>query len=104
MHSNDIIQKYTSNLFKNMTLEFFGVKTAKIKDMISGELPIVEVGIMRTDCIFLLEDNTYQHLEFETSYSKDNLARFAKYDLYTYERDKREINTIVIYFGRRKDC
>ena len=80
-----------------MTLEFFGVKTAKIKDMISGDLPVVETGILRTDCVFLLEDNTYQHLEFESSYKKDNLVRFAKYDLYLYERDNRKINTIVIY-------
>ena len=101
-HSKDIINKYTSALFKDMTLEFFGVKAAKIKELISGELPVVEVSVLRTDCIFLLEDDTYQHLEFETAYNKDNLVRFAKYDLYLYERDKREINTTVIYSAEVK--
>jgi len=102
--SKDILNKYTSALFKDMTLEFFGVKTAKIKEMISGELPAVEVSVLRTDCIFLLEDDTYQHLEFETSYNKENLVRFAKYDLYLYERDKRKISTTIIYSAEVKNA
>ena len=42
-HAKDIIQKYTSGLFKNATLEFYGIKTAKIKELINGELPVVEI-------------------------------------------------------------
>ena len=94
---NDILQKYTSGLFRDATLAFYGVKTAKIKELINTELDIVEVRKLSTDYVFLLEDNTYQHLEFQTAYNKNDLLRFAKYDLYLYERDKREINTVVIY-------
>ena len=65
--------------------------------MINTELQIVEIATTSTDFVFLLEDGTYQHLEFETSYKKDNLLRFAKYDLRLYERDRRDINTVVVY-------
>jgi len=91
-------------LFQDETLDFYGIKTAKIKGLINVELPIVEVAESSMDYIFLLEDNTYLHYEFETSYKKDNLIRFAKYDLRVYERDNREINTVVIYSADVKNA
>lgn len=57
--SKDIIQKYVSATFKNINLEFYGVKTAKIKELINVELPIVEIKDNSIDFVFLLEDNTY---------------------------------------------
>ena len=65
-HKRDIIQKYTSGLFKDATLEFYGIKTAKIKELVNVELPVVEVSEESTDFIFLLADNTYLHFEFQT--------------------------------------
>ena len=93
----DIIQKHTSALFRNVNLEYYGVKTAKIKEMINVELPVVEVAEKSTDFIFLLEDDTYLHFEFQSAYNKDDLIRFALYDLRLYQRDKRKIQTVVIY-------
>ena len=95
--AKDIIQKYTSGLFRNATLEFYGIKTAKIKELINVELPVVEVGENSTDFIFLLEDDTYLHFEFQSAYNKSDLLRFAMYDLRLYERDKRDIKTVIIY-------
>ena len=86
-----------SGLFRNATLEFYGVKTAKIKELINVELPVVEVAETSTDFIFLLEDDTYLHFEFQSSYSKKDLTRFAMYDLRLYERDNRKIQTVIIY-------
>jgi hypothetical protein len=96
-HKKDIIQKYTSGLFKDATLEFYGVKMAKIKQMINVELPVVEVAEESTDFIFSLEDNTYLHFEFQTGYKKADLLRFAMYDLRLHERYKRKIQTVIIY-------
>lgn len=102
--AKDIIQKYTSALFRNATLEFYGIKTARIKEPINVELPVIEVADTSTDFIFLLEDDTYQHFEFQTAYNKDDLIRFAKYDLWMYERDKREIMTVIIYSSDVKNA
>ncbi|MDR1688542.1 MAG: hypothetical protein LBS21_08025 [Clostridiales bacterium] len=95
--AKDLIQKYTSNLFKDATLEFYGIKTAKIKELINVELPEVMVKASGMDIVFLLEDNTYLHFEFQTTYNKKDLTRFAAYDLRLFERDGREIITAVIY-------
>ena len=93
----DILQKYTSGLFRNAILEYYGIKSAKIKELINVELPVVEVADTSTDFIFLLEDDTYMHFEFQTGYSRDDLIRFAEYDLRLYKRDRRKIQTVVIY-------
>ena len=95
--AKDIIQKRTSALFKDATLEYYGVKTAKITELINVELPIVEVNDSSTDFVFLLEDDTYLHMEFQSTYSKKDLIRFAIYDMRLYERDGRDINTLIIY-------
>jgi hypothetical protein len=96
-HAKDLIQKYASGLFKNATLEFYGIKTAKIKELISVELPVVEVGGSTSDYVFLLEDDSYLHFEFETGYNKNAIVRFAGYDLRLFERDGRLVNTVIIY-------
>ena len=46
---NDIIQKYASGLFKDATLEFYGIKSAKIKEFINIELPVVAVSESAAD-------------------------------------------------------
>jgi hypothetical protein len=96
-NSKDIMQKYTSVLFRDATLEFYGIKTAKIKEMINVELPVIEVGESSMDFVFLLEDDSYLHYEFQTSYKKDDLIRFANYDWRLYANDKRKITTVIIY-------
>ena len=101
-HAKDIIHKHTSGLFRNAALEFFGVKTAKIKELINVELPVVEVTETSTDYVFLLEDDSYVHVEFQTAYSKEDLTRFAMYDLRLYERDKRQVQTVIIYSSEVK--
>jgi len=97
-HVNDIIQKYASGLFRNATLEFYGIKTAPIKEIINPELPAVEVAGGAADVIFLLADNSYLHFAFVTGRKhKSSLQKCASYDLRLYERDGRLIQTVLIY-------
>ena len=96
-HVNDIIQKYASGLFRNATLEFYGIKTAPIKELINPELPIVTVGGSSADVVFLLMDNDYLHFAFETGYSRAGLFKNAGYDLRLSERDGRQVHTVIIY-------
>jgi predicted transposase YdaD len=103
-HEKDIIQKHTSSLFKDATLEFYGLKTAKIKELLNVELPVIEVGGSSSDFIFLLEDNSLLHFEFESSYNRHSYIRFAHYDLRLYERYEREVNTVIIYTADVKDA
>lgn len=93
----DIIQKYVSALFKDTTLEFYGVKTAKIKGLASESLPVVEVRDSSSDQIFELEDDTYLHLAFQTGKKEDDLIRHLEYDVRLYARDSKKISTVIIY-------
>ena len=95
--AKDILQKYASGLFRNATLEFYGVKTARIKELMNVELPVVEVSGSSTDFIFLLEDDSYLHYEFQSAFNADDLIRFSEYDIRLYKRDRRKIQTVVIY-------
>ena len=88
----DIIQKYTSALFRDASLDFYGIKAARIKELINVELPVVEVKEKSTDALFLLENGRYLHLEFQSSYSKKDLGRFAVYDLLLYERVCKQVS------------
>ena len=96
-HAKDIIQKYASSLFRDSTLAFYGIKTARIKELINADLPIIEVADSYADFVFLLEDDSYLHYEFQSQYNKGDLIRFAGYDLRLYERDERFVHTVIIY-------
>ena len=97
-HVNDIIQKYASGLFRNATLEVYGIKTAPIKELINPELPTVEVSGGAADMVFLLEDDTYLHLAFVTGHnSKEAMLNCVGYDARLYKRDKRLTHTVMIY-------
>ncbi len=84
-HAKDLIQKYAAGLFKNSSLAFYGVKAARIKEIISVDLPAVAVTGSAADFVFLLEDNTYLHFEFQTTYNASDLLRFAGYDIRLYD-------------------
>jgi len=97
---NDVIMKATAAMFKDQTLEMFGLKTAKIVDVMPTVLPVVEAREKRIDFVFLLEDDTLLHLEFQTTVPEDLLRRVAYYGARIVERHNRDVFTAVIYSGR----
>jgi len=54
----------------------------------------------RVDFVFLLEDDTMLHLEFQTTVPEDFLRRVAYYGARLIERHNMDVNTVVIYSGR----
>ncbi|MBZ4662706.1 MAG: hypothetical protein JG776_388 [Caloramator sp.] len=96
-NNNDIILKYMAEAFKDTTLEFLGIKLPKIKSVIPTDLPIIDVKEEVMDFVFLLEDDSLLHLEFQTTYKKDDLIRFNLYDLRLYKKERKPVRTIVIY-------
>ncbi len=105
--NNDIIMKCMSEAFKDAALDFYGLHTARIKAVIPSELPVIEVSEEVMDFIFLLEDESLLHLEFQTTNKNENLSRFLLYDARLYKKDKKQINTAVIYSGdieKAQDC
>jgi len=101
---NDIIQKHANAVFRNATLEFYGIKTAPIKELINPELPKLEVSGGAADVVFLLEDGTYLHFAFETGHNSTGaMIKCLSYDSRLFERDGRLIRTVVIYTSEVKN-
>ena len=97
-HINDVIQKYASGLFRNATLEFYGINVAPIKELINPELPKLEVSGGAADVVFLLADDSYLHFAFETGHNSTGaMIKSAGYDLRLFERDGRLIRPVLIY-------
>ena len=97
-HANDVIQKYANSLFRNASLDFYGIKTAPIKELINPELPTLEVSGGAADIVFLLTDDSYLHFAFETGHNSTGaMIKSAGYDLRLYERDRRLIHSVIIY-------
>jgi len=100
---DDIILKATAEAFRGQTLEAIGLHLPPIVDMLPTVLPTAEVKEERVDFLFRLADETLLHLEFQTSMvTRNDLHRFAGYDLKLLDRYWRTIRTVVIYSGRVK--
>ena len=97
-HVNDIIQKYASALFRNATLDFYGIKVAPIKELVNPELPVIVVESVGADVVFLLVDDSYLHFAFQTGHSsRGAMIKGASYDVRLFERGGRKVHTAIIY-------
>jgi hypothetical protein len=99
-NSQDIIFKKMSELFKDETLKYYELNLPKIISVKPTELPVINVSDRNMDFVFELEDNSLLHLEFQTTWKKADLLRFAQYDIALYQKERRKINTVVIYSGK----
>ncbi len=96
-HQNyDLVFKEAFSLFEIRFLDFLGIDLPHITGFMETEIPEVETHDDMMDLTFRLEDNTILHLEEETHLSRDDLVRFAHYDLRLYNRCKTMIHTIVL--------
>ncbi|MET3508193.1 hypothetical protein [Halalkalibacter oceani] len=93
----DIIFRSMTEQFREKALDFYGINTAPIVRVVPTDLPIITVNDRRMDFMFLLKDDTYLHLEFQTVFSEKELDRFLQYDVSAYEKYKKPIQTVVIY-------
>lgn len=88
-----------SEAFKDTALNFYGLNTHKIKAVIPTDLPVLDVSEEAMDFVFLLEDDSFLHLEFQTTARADNLSRFLLYDARLYKKSLKNITSAVIYSG-----
>jgi len=96
-NANDVLQKYTCALLRDVMPEFYGFKTGRVKELINPELPEVHISGGGTDMVFLMEDGTYLHLGFETGKDKNDIVRHLSYDARLIQRDGRVVNTVIVY-------
>ena len=103
-HVNDILQKHTCALLRDVVPEFYGFKTGKVKELINPELPDVSVVGGGTDMVFLTDEDAYLHLGFETGKDQGDIIKHLNYDARLVQRDGRNVDTIIIYTADVKEA
>lgn len=103
IHRNgaDIIQRLmATNMIGERPLIALTIDTAKVKEVLSTDLPAIQTKDDKADTLYLLEDGTYLHVEYQTTAKKDDVLRFAGYvmKLYNNLKDKEPlIKSVVVY-------
>lgn len=92
----DSFFKYVAINMGQELLKIIGVD-GKIKEVGFTEDIKIKVDRSSMDFLYLLDNDTYIHLEFQSTVKKNDLIRFAEYDLGVIKRSKRSVNTYVLY-------
>ena len=96
-HTNyDLGFKEAMTLFKNKTLDFFGIDgIGTITESLATESVAVEVKSLFRDLVFATSGGKGLHLEEEIILSEDDLWRFLDYNVSLYRIHKRVFDTVI---------
>jgi hypothetical protein len=99
----DMIMKRAMDVFAEEGLKFFGIEK-KVKEVSPTEIVVLEAKNMFMDYTFLMEDDTYVHLEFQTTDKGiSDLRRFKAYESLFELQMNKDIVTYVVYSGNIKN-
>ena len=93
----DIIFKSLTEIFANRVLDFYDINTAPIVRAEPANLPTITVQEKTMDFVFYLADDSYLHLEFQSTKSPEDLKRFLEYDVAFCRKNDKPVHTYVVY-------
>ncbi|MCK8824103.1 DUF4351 domain-containing protein [Fuchsiella alkaliacetigena] len=102
-HNYDTIFTNSFSVFKNKVIDFLGVDLPRIDSFVETKFAEIETSKQRLDLNFRLEDGSILHLEEEADISKNDLIRFAAYDLKLYNRYRDPIRTVILCINGFED-
>lgn len=95
-HHEDLASKFAMQFFGNELLRYLGVRE-KVREIKPTELIRLEARQMHEDFNFLMEDGTWNHLEFERdSIATEDLRRFREYEAVTSRAHQVPVITYVM--------
>ncbi|MCI9151981.1 MAG: hypothetical protein HFI42_16195 [Lachnospiraceae bacterium] len=103
--NKDIEFKILSEAFPKRSFEAYGLKLPRVKAVLPTNLPSVSANELRMDNLFLLEDDTYALVDYESENRTKNRIKYVNYIARVVERLYREhgkvpsIRMIVVYTG-----
>ncbi len=101
--NRDIVSKVMAEEFEGKSFAVYGIDIPKIVKVEPTNLPAIEANELRMDNLFLLEDESYALVDYESDYSRDNLHKYLNYvvraskRLYNDHKIFPKIRMIVIY-------
>ena len=84
--NKDIISKVLMQNYKDKTFEAIGLNLPKIKQVLPTNLPSVTAQELRTDNVFLLDDDSILILDFESTIKKEDLVKYLGYIYFSYTK------------------
>lgn len=101
--NKDIASKIFAEKFIGKSLEVYGLRLPKIKEVLPTNLPAIQANELRLDNLFLLENDSLALIDYESTYDAedklkylDYVTRIAKRYYKTY-KSKLKIEIIIIY-------
>src|SRR5271166_9908 len=93
-HALDVIFKLEAEALATALPKHFGVAIPRIVSHFPTELPRLDVHLQQLDRVFLLEDTSLLHMEFQARYLLIDLVRFGQYDFSLFDAYGRLVRTV----------
>jgi hypothetical protein len=101
VHHNgmDIVQRLMAEkMIGQFPLKALSYETAKVREVLSTDLPNLKTKDDKADTLYLLEDGIFLHVEYQTSFKKHDPFRFAGKVMDLYNKYKDDIRFSIFIF------
>ena len=101
--NKDVGSKVLAEYLPGRDFRIFGIDLPKIKSLEPTNLPVVAANELQMDNLFLLEDDSYLIVDYESDYSEEKKSKYMNYlarlsaRLYNKNRKYPPIHVLVIY-------
>lgn len=101
--NKDVSSKVLVESLRGELFSVFGLDLPALVDIQATNLPAIEANELRIDNLFLLEDDSYVLLDYESNYSEGNKCKYLGYiarvskRLYNIHKNFKRIRLIIIY-------
>jgi len=77
--NKDITSKILAEKFTGKSLNVYGFNLPKVKEILPTNLPTIQADELRLDNLFLLEDNSFAIIDYESTYKEENKVKYLNY-------------------------
>lgn len=77
--NKDITLKLLTEALKHKSLGVYGLPNIRIKDARPTNLPAIEANELRLDNLFILEDDSLALIDYESTFSIDDIVKYVNY-------------------------
>ena len=98
--NKDILTKVLVQNYKDKSFKVFCLDLPKIKEVLPANLPTITAKELRSDNIFVLEDDSILIVDYESTVKSDDFLKYLRYILLVLEALKgkaKKVRFAVIY-------
>ena len=94
--NKDVTLKFLTEALKHKSLGVYGLPHIRIRDAQPTNLPAIEANELRLDNLFILEDNSLALIDYESTFSMEDVVKYVNYVARILKRFCRENTEIPI--------